>query len=473
MGHKGVDGKPKNRCEARPTRPTPIPFSLCMEFRCLTRASRITTVLSACRLPMPVGERAGEQRGILHADTIDTCAEVRCQRVAGHTGERHEGRCGTEPLCVIHRPSQKFSYFIEHVSQNRQLHRHGIDGIFQFVDLLREYSGLVLETAGGGGFVTDSRHRCGIVAESACGVNYVPDTSRKGCTEQKWWYRLPPFYGSPPHRTAGTMSATRDLYLKEASKTPLLTAEEERTLAGAIRHGDQAHDALLRLTHGELAGKLESPKVRRITRTLQTMLASPFLECCQQKNLLRLPRHLREPDLQEGDLLAAAIAIARKAGMLRHSRMQDSERHDLLDRLLRVARFAEGKLVSLARDLAGREHFRRFQEKAEIRHRGEEARQRLRSANLLLVVSIAARQHFQSGPLSLDDRIQEGNLGLLRAVNSFDPVTYGTRFSTYATPIITQAIDRAIRNQAGVLRIPLHLQDAAGRCPEDCKHGAW
>jgi RNA polymerase primary sigma factor len=190
------------------------------------------------------------------------------------------------------------------------------------------------------------------------------------------------------------------MYLKEIGKVPLLTAAQEVDLARRIEAGEFSTE-LLNLTGQD--GKVDQKKIRGVV-----------------ERVVAIRNHQVERFGKVEGIGRDRIAKSWKA----------KTRQDLDEFLLRVER--DGQL----------------------------AKKKLIEANLRLVVSIAKR-YVGRGMLFLD-LIQEGNLGLIRAVEKFD-YSKGYKFSTYATWWIRQAITRAIADQARTIRIPVHMVETINK----------
>jgi RNA polymerase sigma factor (sigma-70 family) len=134
----------------------------------------------------------------------------------------------------------------------------------------------------------------------------------------------------------------------------------------------------------------------------------------------------------------------------------DKEGEQRLARVIEEGRRAATRLVQAGENLPGEDRERL----ASAVEAGDRAMETFINANLRLVVSIARR--YQSSGLALLDLIQEGNLGLIHAVEKFD-FRRGLKFSTYATWWIRQAVTRALANCARTIRLPVHTGEAVSR----------
>jgi len=167
----------------------------------------------------------------------------------------------------------------------------------------------------------------------------------------------------------------------------------------------------------------------------------------------QMARRIAEANLASEVLLGEEARQSLAADKQRSpgERMPSSERKD------QEALAEQGKKTA---GLLCRDRSLAKEELDEIMVEGDMARKRLTEANLRLVVSVAKR--YIGRGMSLLDLIQEGNVGLLRAVEKFD-YSKGYKFSTYATWWIRQAITRALADQARTIRIPVHMVEMINR----------
>ncbi len=269
------------------------------------------------------------------------------------------------------------------------------------------------------------------------------------------------------------------MYLREIGRVALLTAADEVVLARAVEL-TQRLEAIEKNIQGDI--ELGTPDPFAVISDILSRLgpvadtASAIAKYLGLETPVTLTSALSHPDLR------AVVDSKREDELINYLSeelgVEPDEAHKLVVEFSVLSRLLASDMVEMLgidpvlKDLPDEITKKTFKTELEplvsvlnvhlmrVHEEGEKARRHLGEANLRLVVSVA-KKHLNRG-LSMLDLIQEGNIGLMRAIENFD-FRKGFKFSTYATWWIRQGITRAIADQARTIRIPVHVVETLNK----------